>query len=142
MTFKDLPRGVKDLPLTDATLQADVIDLVIGDEARASGCIGVMLCDSQDRGIQPVVVSDVPNEADSAGLRQFLDLVLPVLADESGSVLVGRGRGGARRATDSDRQWHQCAIDSCARHGVRLLGFYLATPAGVDQLPGPLSVAS
>ena len=67
MTFRDLPRDVKNRSLTDPALTADVIDLILGDEARASGAIGLMLCDAQDRGLQPVVLTDVPESADVEG---------------------------------------------------------------------------
>lgn len=141
MTFRDLPTGIKDLPLTDPRLAADVIDLMIGDEARASGCIGVMVCDSQDRGIQPIVLTDVPDSADSGGLRQLLELLVPIVAEDGGSVLIGRGRRRGAAPTDLDREWHQQAIDSCAASGVRLLGFYLATRDGIFRLPEPMSAA-
>ena len=142
MTFRDLPPGIKELPLTDPRLAADVIDLIIGDEARASGCIGVMVCDHHDRGIQPIVLTDVPESADSSGLRQLLDMLVPIIAEDGGSVLIGRGRRSGSAPNDLDRAWHQQAIESCATGGVRLLGFHLATPHGVFPLPEPLSAAS
>jgi hypothetical protein len=142
MTFRDLPPGVKDLPLTDPHLAADVIDLMVGDEARASGCIGVMVCDRHDRGIQPIVLTDVPDNADSSGLRQLLEMLLPIVAEDGGSVLIGRGRRRGSAPSDLDRAWHQQAIESCNASGVRLLGFHLATAQGVFPLPEPLSAAS
>ena len=142
MTFKDLPTGIKDIPLTDASLQADVIDLIVGDEVRASGCIGVMVCDDQHRGIQPVVISDVPDSADPSTLRQLLELLLPLVAEQGGSLLIGRGRRRGSAPTDLDREWHQQALDSCTAGEVRLLGFYLATRDGVFAMPEPLSAAS
>ncbi len=142
MTFQDLPAGASEIPLTDKRVAADVIDLILGDQDRAHGCIGVMVCDEQDRGIQPVVVSDVPHDAGSGGLAQLLDLLLPLVAQRGGSVLIGRGRPRGGVPNDLDRQWHQQAIDSCAAHGVRLLGFYLATRDGVHPLPDPLAAAS
>ena len=142
MTFNDLPPDIKDIPLSDPVLQADVIDLIVGDEARASGCVGIMVCDDHDRGLQPVVITDVPEDADSSGLRQLLDLLLPVVAEEGGSVLIGRGRRRGSVPTDLDRSWHQLAIECCAARGVRLLGFYLATRETIVALPEPLSAAS
>jgi hypothetical protein len=142
MTFRDLPPDLRDRSLTDRRLAADVIDLIIGDEARASGCVAVMLCDDLDRGVQPVVVSDVPEDATSDGLRQLLELFLPVVAEDRGSVLVGRGRRRGTAPNDLDREWHQQAIDSCAAAGVRLLGFHVATRDGVFTMPEPLTAAS
>lgn len=102
-----------------------------------------MVCDSHDRGIQPIVLTDVPDDADSSGLRQLLELLLPIVAEDGGSVLIGRGRRRGSAPTDLDREWHQQAIESCAADGgVRLLGFYLATRDGVFPLPEPLSAAS
>lgn len=142
MSFRDLPPDIRDRSLTDPRLAADVIDLIIGDEARACGSVGLMLCDDADRGLQPVVLSDVPENASSDGLRQLLELLLPVVAEDRGSVLIGRGRRRGVAPNDLDREWHQLAIDSCAAAGVRLLGFHLATRDGVFALPESLSAAS
>ena len=142
MTFRDLPPDLRDRSLTDRRLAADVIDLIIGDEDRARGCVGVMLCDHLDRGVQPVVVGDVPEDATSDGLHQLLELLLPVVAEDGGSVLVGRGRRRGSAPDDLDREWHQQAIDSCAAAGVRLLGFHVATRDGVITMPEPLTAAS
>lgn len=139
MTFKDLPSDLRNLPLTDPALAADVIDLMIGDEARASGAIGLMLCDAQDRGLQPVVLTDVPDTTDAEGLNQLFEHLLPLVAEEGGSVLVGRGRRRGLTPTDTDRRWHELTIAACARHGVRLLGYFLATSDGIVGMPDPLS---
>src|SRR5687767_10077593 len=117
MTFHDLPPNVRDLPLTDTVLASDVIDLLIGERDRRTGCLAVMLCDDEARGLQPVVVNDVPEGTDAATLRQVLDIVLPMAAEQGGSALVGRGRREGIGPTDEDRLWHQQAIDSCAEHG-------------------------
>ena len=142
MTFEDLPEDILNLPLTDPDLQADVIDLIMGMDVRHSGGVALMVCDELDRGLQPIVLSDVPDSADTTGLRQLLDLLLPMVGEDKGAVLIGRGRRRGLVPTDRDREWHQCAIDACRRHGVRLLGFHLATPQGVEGLPEPLSRAS
>jgi hypothetical protein len=144
MTFQDLPKGgaVRLLPLTDETTAADVIDLIIFDEDRAAGCFGMMLCDDQHRGVQPVVVKEVPEDAAMDGVARLLDDVLPLLAETGGSILVARGRPRGRRPSDADRAWHQVTIERCVAHGVRLLGFYLATGDGVHRLPEPLVAAS
>jgi hypothetical protein len=142
MTFRDLPKDVKDLPLTTPALAADVVDLIIGDRDRRSGAVGFMLCDAGHRGIQPLVVTDVPGQAELDALSRLLELVLPLVAEQGGSVLVGRGRPGGLPPTDDDRVWHQCAIDVCRAEGVPLLAFCIATPQGVEALPEPLSAAS
>lgn len=142
MSFEELPKNVRDFPLTDPVLAADVVDLIISLRDRHSGCIGLMLCDGDDRGVHPVIVNEVAEDASMDVLQKLLDLLLPMLAQQHGSILVGRGRRAGLRPTDTDREWHQCAIDACARHGVRLLGFHLATMDGVEALPRPLNAAS
>jgi hypothetical protein len=142
MSFDDLPDDFLSVPLTDPVVQADVIDLVLGLEVRHGGSVALMICDSLDRGLQPVVVSDIPDSADATALRDLLDLLLPMVGEDHGAVLVGRGRSRSLVPTDRDREWHQCTIEACSRHGVRLLGFYLATPQGVEAMPEPLREAA
>ena len=67
---------------------------------------------------------------------------LPLVAENDGAVLIGRGRPHGTAPNDTDRAWHQMAIDRCADHDVDLLGYYLATADGVFRLPEPLSAAS
>jgi hypothetical protein len=142
MTYHDLPPNIRELALTDPVLAADVVDLVLSHEDRRSGCLGLMVCDEKDRGVQPIVLSDVPEHADIETLGQLLDLVLPPIGQDRGGVLVGRGRRRGLLPTDTDRAWHQRVIEGCRVHGVRLLGYHLATPEGVRALPEPLTAAS
>lgn len=142
MSYHDLPRDLLSVPLTDTELQGDVVDLVLGIEDRRSGALALMLCDEQDRGVQPVVLTDLPEGGAVEDLRHVLDLLLPLVGERQGAVLVGRGRRRGLLPTDVDRAWHQATIESCARHGVRLLGYHLASPDGVAALPAPLQEAS
>ncbi len=142
MTFEDLPPRASEIPLTDARVAGDVIDLIVGEADRADGCVGMMICDEQHRGVQPVVLHDIADDAGADGLVGLLELVLPLVAETRGSLLVARGRPGGAVADDVDRAWHQTAIDLCAGHGVRLLGFHVATGDGVIRLPEPLTAAS
>jgi hypothetical protein len=142
MTFEDLPNDVRNLPLTDHRVAADVIDLLIGDGDRRAGCVALMVCDEEHRGIMPIVLSDVPHDADLGALVTLLDLLLPLVVERGGSLLMGRGRPGCGVPTDVDRAWHQQTIESCRAHGVRLLGFHVATRDGVTALPEPLTAAS
>jgi hypothetical protein len=150
MSYHDLPEDIRSVPLTEAAVQADVIDLIVGIEERHRGALGVMVCDDLDRGIQPMVIADLPTEigvssTTSRGgpggqpLEEALELLLPMVGREGGSVLLARGRTGVLVPSDDDRAWHQAAIDACTRHRVRLLAFYLATPSGVQALPAPLT---
>ncbi len=43
--------------------------------------------------------------------------------------------------SDSDRRWHQVAIDACRAAGIPLVGAFLATPAAVRSFPEPLGAA-
>lgn len=142
MTFENLPENIKELSLTDRRVAADVVDLIISDQARADGCLGIMVCDEHGRGVLPIILSDVPRDADIAALATLFDLVLPLVVEQHGSLLVGRGRPRGGVINDLDRAWHQQTIDSCAAHRVPLLGFYLATRDGVSSLPEPLAAAS
>lgn len=142
MSFEDLPPNVRHLPLTDPRLAGDVIDLIVSEESRHYGSLGVMMCDERDRGINPILFSDQEELVDLAGVTQLLRLVLPLVAEIDGAVLLGRGRPRGLIADDTDRAWHQRAIDLCVEHGVRLLGFHVATRDGVFAMPEPLSVAS
>lgn len=142
MTFEDLPPRANEIPLTNRRVAADVIDLIISDADRAAGCVGVMICDSEHRGVQPVVLHDVPPDADAGGFGQLLDMLLPLVAANDGALLIGRGRPHGTAPNDTDRAWHQMAIDRCSDHGAALLGYYLATADGVFRLPEPLSAAS
>ncbi|GAA2479642.1 hypothetical protein GCM10009858_16520 [Terrabacter carboxydivorans] len=142
MTFQDLPPRASEIALTDRRVAADVIDLIISDADRANGSVGVMICDAEHRGIQPVVLHDVPPDAGVSGLAQLLDLLLPLVSESGGSVLIGRGRARGAAPNDLDRAWHEMAIARCAEHEVALLGYYLATTDGVFRLPEPLSAAS
>lgn len=142
MSFHHLPDDLRDRPLTDPRTAADVVDLLVGDDDRHHGCVGLMLCDEAGRLLQPVVVGDVPENASTDGLVSVLGLFLPSLAEGGGSVLVVRGRRRGTLPNDLDREWHQVALDCCAATGVRLIGFQLATRDGVFELPPALRAAS
>jgi hypothetical protein len=142
MSYQDLPPDLRTIALTDNTVQADVIDLILGIDERRSGALALMLCDDADRGVQPIVLSDLPPESPATAVRTLLDLLLPIVGENHGAIMLGRGRRRGLTPTDNDRAWHQATIEACARHGVRLLGFYLASPDGVEALPTPLSQAS
>lgn len=139
MSFKDLPsKDPRELDLSDHTHAADVIDLITLDEDRSVGCFSVVLCDSDNRGLQPICLNELDATSRADAMAELLELVLPIVKGASGSVLMARGRTGPLRATDEDRAWHERAIDLCRVHEVRLLGFHVATPQGVIRLPDPL----
>lgn len=135
MTFNDLPEDLQSHPLSDGPIRGDVIDLILGIEDRRAGALAIMVCDDLDRGVQPLVLSDLPHDQGTDPLREVLELLLPTVGKEHGAVLIARGRRRGTLPTDDDRAWHQTAIDACSQHSVRLLGFYLATPDGISELP-------
>jgi hypothetical protein len=142
MSYQDLPEDIRSTPLTEGGVRGDVVDLILDVDERRRGAIAVMVCDELDRGVQPLVVGDLGTGLGVTPLVEVLDLLLPVVAHEGGSVLVARGRGEPAVPDDEDRAWHRCALDACERHRVRLLGFFLATPAGVEELAIPLGATA
>lgn len=139
MSFEDLPKGrARELQLTDHTHAADVIDLITLDEDRNLGCFTAMLCDKQDRGLQPLCLNRLGPGTPADEMADLLELVLPLVEQIGGSIVMARGRRGPLRPNDDDRVWHQRADELCRAHGVRLLGFHIATPQGVSRLPDPL----
>lgn len=142
MSFKDLPKGgARELDLSDRAHAANVIDLITLEEDRALGCFSAMLCDGENRGRQPVCLQGLKPGAPPDSMDQLLSMVLPLVAQAEGSVLLGRGRPGMLRPTDDDRLWHEQAIRACRAHGVRLLGFHVATDEGVVRLPDSLEAS-
>jgi len=65
------------------------------------------------------------------------DQLCRMVAETGGALLFVRGRDGSVLITDSDRRWHQVAIDACRVAGVSLVGAFLATPSGVESFPAP-----
>lgn len=139
MTFENLPDGWDQRPLDDPALTADVVDLVVGDADRESGCVGLLLLDDQRRLVQPCVVGDVPPDADPVDLVPFLEELARMVASGGGAVVFARGRLGSVLLTDTDRTWHDVAVRACRAGGVPLVGAYLATGAGVRAFPVPLT---
>lgn len=135
MTFTDLPSGWPARSLADRVLAADVVDLVVRDEDRATRCMTLLLCDDDGRMIQPVTVGDVPPESTDDERRAFFDAFLDHLGHALGGVVVAMGRPRGHWPTDDERAWHESAIAACRATGVALLGTYLATADGVTEMP-------
>lgn len=143
MSFEELPQNARHLPLTDRRLAGDVMDLILSEKDRASGAIGIMVCDEHHQGLQPLVLNDVPDTHELVeGLTKLLEVVLPLVFETDGSVLIGRGRPHGSRPDDLDRACHQRAIEVCASHGVPLLGFHVTTLDAVFAMPQPLVAAT
>ena len=139
MSFEDLPDQWSDLPLDTPGLGADVADLFVGVAAREAGAVAVLLTDDERRLVQPVVVDDVPDDADPTEVVPLLDGISEMLRETGGGMVFVRGREGSVLLTDADRRWHEVVLAACRRGGVRLDGAYLATPATVRAFPAALS---
>ena len=135
MSFHDLPENWSDLPLDTPGLAADVADLVVGDEDRANGCVGLILVGPDRRMAQPCLVNEVDDTVDPQEFAPFLAQLCGMVADTDGSMIFVRGRSGPALLTDVDRRWHQIATDACRNGGVTLLGAFLAADSGVRAFP-------
>ncbi len=134
MTFEDLPPRANEIPLTNRRVAADVIDLIISDANRAAGCVAVMICDSEHRGIQPIVLHDVPPDAEAGGFASCSTCCCRSCRERR----WGPHRRGRRHGTapnDPDRSWHQMAIDRCSDHEVALLATTSQPPTASSGSP-------
>jgi hypothetical protein len=139
MGFKDLPGDWSSRPLDTPGLAADVADLVVGDGDRAQGCVGLLLTSAELTMSQPCLVGEVDDAVRPEEFRPFLEQLSALVAEHGGGLVFVRGRPGSVLFTDTDRRWHQVAIDGCRAGGARLLGAFLATPGTVRSFPEPLA---
>lgn len=133
MSFHDLPKNWHSQPLTDTPLAADVVDLVVRESDRVTGCVTFLLCDGRGRMIQPVTITEI--DAGSGEPDELVELFLGDLAGGIGGLVVAIGRPRGHVPDDAARAWHEAAISACRRHDVPLIGTYLATVHGVSEMP-------
>jgi hypothetical protein len=149
MSFEDLPSDWPQRPVTDPTITADLLDLVVTERDRAAGALGVLLCGRDERLLQPLVV-EMPGYRLSAAERRrgfdnicaaFCHLGEPTAGGEVDGgnadlgILVALARSGAPVVTSGDQRWRGTAEQSCERYGVALLGVWLVTPEVIRPLP-------
>lgn len=139
MTFENLPKNFRDLSLDDPVLRSDAIDLFVGLADREGGSFTVVLVDEEHRVLQPILISDV-GEIDPAELAMPLRRLLTEV--HATGIVAALGRDGSPLFTDTDRTCHQLTVDICRDLGLDLLGFYLATPSAVRDMPDHLRMAS
>ncbi|HEX2704125.1 MAG TPA: hypothetical protein VHM65_00050 [Candidatus Lustribacter sp.] len=139
MTFHDLPRGWDDGPVTDPSLVADVLDLFVSEQARATGALCLLLCDEADRLLQPCTVGDLPHDLSVDERRLALRPFAQALggSPRRGGILVAVGRDGADLVTASDIAWREAAESELREWDVRLLGVYVVTPNRCMPVPAP-----
>ena len=134
MTFDNLPSDWPTRSLTDTTIARDVVDLVVRDADRDSGCISLLLCGEGERLLQPVTVGDLDDEPHLRH-RELFDKFLGSFGDMLSGLVVAVGRPSGLQPDDEARAWHEAAIAACREHDVPLLGTYLATVHGVVEMP-------
>ena len=79
----------------------------------------------------------VGDAIDPDEFRPFLVQLCTMAGQTGGALLFVRGRDGSVMFTDTDRRWHQVALDACRLAGIPLVGAFLATPAVVRSFPAP-----
>lgn len=132
MTFSDLPSDWPHLSLADPDLAADVVDLVVGDRDRSAGGLAFLLCRPDGTLAQPVFV-DTSDGGDPVELMGRMAEIIDHVPGVGGLVLgIAKASSVVR---DLDRQVHQRAIEVCREHHYELHGTFLASHAGVVELP-------
>lgn len=120
MTFEDLLPTWPDQPLTDPTVTADVVDLMVGVGDRRRGVLAVLLCDPDGHYLAAVTINLPPNS-------------LPTTSYSSGSATTlgagpgrssGAGSGTPRATTPGAGADVSAGAGRCA-------------PEGPDSVPGP-----
>ncbi len=140
MTFEDLPANWTSLPIETPGLAGDVVDLTVDLASREAGCVCLIVTTPDGRPGAPMIVDEVPEDADPAAFGGVLEALLPDLRQSGAALVFARGRPGRMLLTDADRRWHQMVFEACRASGVQLVGAYLATPAIVRSFPAPLGV--
>jgi len=133
MTFTDLPDDWPERPLTEPQLVADVLDLVVSVRDRRSGALAVLMCDEDDRLVQPVVITDLEPMADEDDRCDALAVITGAM-EGRGSIIVAVARRDGLSITEDDRVWARAARRAGAG-AVRLLGVHLVTATGSREVP-------
>lgn len=137
MGFADLPDDWSDRPLTEPRLVADVLDLVLSERDRRAGALAVLMCDDDDRLVQPVVISDLEPMATEDDRARALSVITGAMGG-SGSILVAVARRDGLSITDDDQVWARAARRASVDE-VRLLGVHLVTATGSREVPHDLA---
>jgi hypothetical protein len=145
MTFEDLPSDWPRRPVTDATITADLLDLIVTERDRAAGALGVLLCGRDERLLQPLVVQMPGYRLSAAERRRGFDNICAAFChvgeptaegvNADLGILVALARSGAPLVTSGDLRWRDTAEQSCQSYGVTLLGVWPVTPEVIRPLP-------
>ncbi|MCO5300974.1 MAG: hypothetical protein M9886_13565 [Candidatus Nanopelagicales bacterium] len=140
MSFKDLPPDWPDIPLTDPTHIANVLDIFVSMKTRMNGGLLVLLCDPLRCPMQPILVEDFgrrpPEDGDQA-LKNMATSIAEVLP--GATVLCAIARRGGLSITADDRAWRTAITRAFA--DVPLIGVHVVTPDG-SRLVHPISAAA
>lgn len=133
MTFEDLPDDWPSRPLGEPGFTADLLDLCVTHGDRLQCGLSVLICRRDATLAQPVFVGEIPDEDE---LPQTVERLVELTQEmpDVGGVVLGFVRPWGS-VTDRDRALHQHAIEVCGRAGVRLLGTFVVTTAGIAHLP-------
>jgi hypothetical protein len=141
MSFRDLPQTWTDQPLSDPTVAADVVDLLVTLGDRRRGTFTVILCDANTH-YRAAIAVDLPSQfehltrASAAGdmCASALTPIMPAVRTAPGTtLLLALGRPGPPTWPSLDAEWASAATHTCRAAGVSLLGFYVATAEHIYQ---------
>ncbi len=137
MSFDDLPQDWPTRPLTDSRLIADVLDLVVPERSRIGGSLYILLCDENDRLLQPIAIATPDPAAASAMREEGLGALLSGAEDivPGGSFIIVLAREDGLSVTEDDELWASAA--QSARGAWRLLGIHVITLEGSRPVPLP-----
>jgi hypothetical protein len=136
MAFTDLPPDWPSRPITDPALLADVLDLVVSEQARLAGSLYLLLCDPGDRLVLPVEIGELATAPAGSARAEML---APIMCQANemasdGGVLAAIARPGGLSVTADDLAWADTVADA-ARGRLRLLGVHVITLDGSRPVP-------
>ena len=116
---------------------AEHVERVITQDQRSQHSVWFIVCDrSPTDYVVHLPVDEIPPNATDEECRFiagfFADTVAHLNVQTGMAVVLTRP--GAPVVAESDRRWYRAIRDSCAEHGVRLLGVHLLTPGGSREL--------
>jgi hypothetical protein len=137
MSFENLPKNWSECSLSDPTIAADVVDLCVNEGDRRLGLFKAIFCDEQDRfhGAVEVELRDRFGQLQLDDCRTPLRPVVMALRESPGiGLLLALGRPGPDVWPPIDDDWAGTTAAVCAEAGIRLLGFYVATPDHIRRV--------
>jgi len=137
MTFDDLPDNWPTLPLTEPRLVADVLDLVVGERDRHTGCIAVLASDSSVRLLQPMVIGEAPSTCEPQLMQSTVDIVVEAMSaqERAGTLILAFGRRAGLSVTAEDRAWTAAAVDALKETAWSLSSAHVITLDGSRPIP-------